>query len=152
MGDGRQILGVKLTGDCSTWGINDQIMPSAGKFHKCIFQQSKNCECYCFVPIMKGYTLEDKALTSLLNYGSICTWMLMIDKSTIIHRGWIKNPSSVTKWTSFTQLVCFLSNIINFQEELRTIQQTEKKQKCTSFLGVCMMSLISLWDIISKQN
>ena len=34
-----------------------------------------------------------------------------------------------------------LSNIINCQEQLKTtIQQTEKKKKCTSFLGVCIMS------------
>ena len=44
---------------------------------------------------------------------------------------------------------CFLSNIINCQEQLKTIQQTEKK-KCTSFLGVCIMSLIALCDTISK--
>ena len=45
---------------------------------------------------------------------------------------------------------CFLSNIINCQEQLKTIQQTEKKKKCTSFLGVCIMSLIALCDTISK--
>ena len=28
----------------------------------------------------------------------------------------------------FTQLFCFLSNIINCQEQLKTIQQTEKKK------------------------
>ena len=50
----------------------------------------------------------------------------------------------------FTQLFCFLSNIINCQEQLKTIQQTEKKKKCTSFLGVCIMSSIALCDTIPK--
>ena len=45
---------------------------------------------------------------------------------------------------------CFLSNFINCQEQLKTIQQLEKKKKCTSFLGVCIMSLIALCDTISK--
>ena len=45
---------------------------------------------------------------------------------------------------------CFTSNIINCQEQLKTIQKTEKKKKCTSFLGVCIMSLIALCDTISK--
>ena len=45
--------------------------------------------------------------------------------------------------------VCFLSNVINCQEQLKTIQQTEKKKKCTSFLGVCIISLIVLCDTIS---
>ena len=38
------------------------------------------------------------------------------------------------------------------QEQLKTIQQTEKKKKCNFFLGVCIMSLIALCDTISKQN
>ena len=50
------------------------------------------------------------------------------------------------------QLFCFLSNIINCQEQLKTIQQTEKKKKCTSFLGVCIMSTVVLCDTISKEN
>ena len=58
--------------------------------------------------------------------------------------------SSVTKWIHFTELFCFLSNIINCKEQLKTIQQTEKKQKCTSFLGVCIMSSTALGDTISK--
>ena len=37
--------------------------------------------------------------------------------------------SSVTKRIHFTQLFCFLSNIINCQEQLKTKQQTEKKKK-----------------------
>ena len=41
---------------------------------------------------------------------------------------------------------CFLSNIINCQEQLKTIQQNEKKKKCTSLLGVYIMSLIALCD------
>ena len=45
---------------------------------------------------------------------------------------------------------CFLSNIINCQEQLKTIQQTEKKKKSTSLLGVCIMSSIALCDTISK--
>ena len=40
---------------------------------------------------------------------------------------------------------CFLSNI-NCQEQLKTIQQNEKKKKCTSLLGVYIMSLIALCD------
>ena len=40
--------------------------------------------------------------------------------------------------------------LLNCQEQLKTIQQTEKKKKCTSFLGVCTMSLIGLCDTISK--
>ena len=44
----------------------------------------------------------------------------------------------------------FLSNIINCQEQLKTIQQTEKKKKCTSFLGVCIISSVALCDTISK--
>ena len=44
---------------------------------------------------------------------------------------------------------CFLSNI-NCQEQLKTIQQTEKKKKCTSYLGVCIKSLIALCETISK--
>ena len=45
----------------------------------------------------------------------------------------------------------FVSNI-NSQEQVKTIQQTEKKKKCSSFLGVCIMSLINyaLCDTISK--
>ena len=45
---------------------------------------------------------------------------------------------------------CFLSNMINCQEQLKAIQQTEKKKKCTSFLGVCIVSLIALCDTIYK--
>ena len=44
----------------------------------------------------------------------------------------------------------FLSSIINCQEQLKAIQQTEKKKKCTSFLGVCIMSLIALCDTVLK--
>ena len=44
----------------------------------------------------------------------------------------------------------FLSNIISCQEQLKTIQQTEKKKKYTSFLGVGIMLLIVLCDTISK--
>ena len=29
---------------CFTWAINDEIIPRAGDFHRCIFQLSKNCE------------------------------------------------------------------------------------------------------------
>ena len=50
MGDGGQIaLWVNLLGECSTWRVKwlDQL------------------------PIMKGYTLEDKALISQQNCGSI---------------------------------------------------------------------------------
>ena len=50
----------------------------------------------------------------------------------------------------FTQLFCFSSNIINCQEQLKTMQQTEKKKKCTSFLGVCITSLIALCETISR--
>ena len=39
--------------------------------------------------------------------------------------------------------------IINCQEQVKTIQQTEKK-KNTSFLGVCIMSLTCLCDTNSK--
>ena len=63
---------------------------------------------------------------------------------------WSYKPSSLTKWIRFTQLVWFLSNIINCQEQLKTIQQIGKKKKCTSFLGVYIMSLIALCDTISK--
>ena len=45
---------------------------------------------------------------------------------------------------------CFLSNMINCQEQLKAIQQTEKKKKCASFLGVCIVSLIALCDTIYK--
>ena len=38
---------------------------------------------------------------------------------------------------------CFLSNIINCQKQLKTIQQTVNKKKCTFFLGVCIMSIIT---------
>ena len=38
-------------------------------------------------------------------------------------------PSLVTKWIRFTQIFCFLSSIINCQEQLKTMQQTEKKKK-----------------------
>ena len=49
------------------------------------------------------------------------------------------------------QLFCFLSNIINGQEQLKTMQQTEnKKTKCTFFLGVYIMPLIAPCDIISR--
>ena len=34
---------------------------------------------------------------------------------------------------------CFLANVIHCQEQLKTIQQTEKKRKCTSFSGVYIM-------------
>ena len=42
----------------------------------------------------------------------------------------------------------FLSNIIicQEQEQLKTIQLTEKKKKCTSFLGVSIVSLIVICD------
>ena len=75
--------------------------------------------------------------------------MIIIDKFTVIHR--IEDeqktfftvqkafrsvkPSSVTKWIRFTQLFCFLSNIINCQEQLKTIQQIEKKKKGNFLLG-----------------
>ena len=36
------------------------------------------------------------------------------------------------------------------QEQLKTIPQTEKKKKCTSFLGVRIMSLIALCGTISN--
>ena len=39
----------------------------------------------------------------------------------------------------------FLSSITNCQEQLKTMQETVKKRKCTSFLRVCIMSLISLF-------
>ena len=45
-------------------------------------------------------------------------------------------PSSVTKWICFTQFFCFLSHIINCQEQLKTVQQTGKKKKLASFLEV----------------
>ena len=44
----------------------------------------------------------------------------------------------------------FLSNIIDCQQQLTKIQQTEKNMKCSSFLGVCIISLIALCDTISK--
>ena len=50
---------------------------------------------------------------------------------------------------TFYTTFLFLPNIINCQEQLKTIQQTEKKKKCTSFLGVRIMSLIALCDTIS---
>ena len=50
------------------------------------------------------------------------------------------------KFTIFT----LLSNIINCQEQLKTILQTEKRKKFNSFLAVCIMSLIALCDTISK--
>ena len=40
--------------------------------------------------------------------------------------------------------------MINCQEELKTIKQIEKKKKCSSFLGVCIMSLIDPCDTIYK--
>ena len=46
---------------CSTWGINDQIMLRVGEFHKYIFQES-----FFIFSIMKGYTLEDKALNKIM--------------------------------------------------------------------------------------
>ena len=46
-------------------------------------------------------------------------------------------------------MFCLLSNI-NCQEQLKTMQQTEQKKKCTSFLGGCIMSLIALCDTIFK--
>ena len=47
-----------------------------------------------------------------------------------------------------------LHNLFDFikhycQEQLKTIQQMEKKKKYTS-LGVCIMSSIALFDTISK--
>ena len=45
---------------------------------------------------------------------------------------------------------CFLSNIINCQGQLKTMQQTEKNKICASFLGVCIMSLVALCDTIYK--
>ena len=63
---------------------------------------------------------------------------------------WLYKPSSVTKWIYFyTTFFYFLSNI-NCQEQLQTIQQTEKKKKYTSFLGLCIMLSVALRDTISK--
>ena len=50
----------------------------------------------------------------------------------------MNKPSSATKLIRFTQLFCFLSNIIiNCQEQLKTIQHSEKKKKCTSIFALC---------------
>ena len=46
-------------------------------------------------------------------------------------------------------MFCFLSNI-NCQEQLKTMQQTEQKKKCTSFLGGCIIPLIALCYTIFK--
>ena len=66
----------------------------------------------------------------------IACGILIIDKFAIILRGWIKTvstlykafgsykPCSVSKWIHFIQLFCFLSNIINCQEQLKIMQQT----------------------------
>ena len=48
-------------GGCSTWGFNDQIMTKVREFYKYIFQQS-----LFIFPIMKRYTLEDKAPTKIM--------------------------------------------------------------------------------------
>ena len=68
------------------------------------------------------------------------------------NRGWIQNnfycikafwsykPSSVTKWIRFTQLFCFLSNIIVKSNQ----KQYNKVERTLSFCGVCIMSLIVL--------
>ena len=44
----------------------------------------------------------------------------------------------------------FFQTFLIVQEQLKTIQQTEKKKICTPFLGVCIMLLIALCDTISK--
>ena len=59
---------------------------------------------------------------------------------------------SITKWIRFTQRFWFLSSIISCLEQLKTIQQTEKKKKCPSFLAICIMSLTALCYTILKWN
>ena len=61
-------------------GLNTIILRMK-EFHKCTFQYSKNCtsenifyvdkRMYIYVYELKGYTLQDKALTSLQNYKKI---------------------------------------------------------------------------------
>ena len=63
----------------------------------------------------------------------------MIDKVAMINRVNKNNfylvPSSVTKLIRFMQRFCFLSNIINCQEQLKKIQQTKKKKNVLPFWG-----------------
>ena len=90
--------------------------------------------------------------------------LFIIDKFAIIHRGLIKNNFYCIKsqmqhhlllnkyvlhnFFAFHQTLIVIKN----KKQLKTIQQTEKKKKCTSFLGVCIMSSIALCNTISKQN
>ena len=54
-------------------------------------------------------------------------------------------PSSIIEWKLVIQLYnCF------YEKQSVTIQQTEKKKKCMSLKGVCIMSLIGQSDTISK--
>ena len=91
--------------------------------------------------------------------------LFIIDKFAIIHRGLIKkqfllykklfsqiqhhlllNKYVLHNFFAFHQTLIVIKN----KKQLKTIQQTEKKKKCTSFLGVCIMSSIALCDTISK--
>ena len=62
-----------ILGGCSNCWINDQMIPREGEFHKCIFSNLKTVNIEIFAN-HEGMYIEDKALTSLQNYGSIYTW------------------------------------------------------------------------------
>ena len=78
MVDGGKTSWENLLGSCSKGEINDQIMPRTWKFHNAFSSNLKtvnlkiSTNLYQFLP-MKVYTLEDLALISLQNYGSIYT-------------------------------------------------------------------------------
>ena len=63
--------------------------------------------------------------------------------------GQINHHQLLSEYILHNFFAFFLSNI-NCQEQLKAIQLTEKKKKCTSILEVCIMSLTTLCDTISE--